>query len=385
MGKPRVVFPFVEAGFGHIMTERSICDAFEKKYGEYFEIIRSNFYTESGSEPMKQFEQMLCQQVRWYNKCHFYGYLNIVAMNVFGTKIASDFVMKKVIKGAYQHCMQHMEELQPDVVVSTHWATNYYAENLKNKPYTVTYIPDAHANALFRYPCDLSMISMPEGYAAALKYKKRHSEENMKLVPLAIRQAAFEVERDKKKLRQKLGHDDKFTVYLTEGGYGVGLTEKLCEMLLEEDLPITIIAVCGKNPEMHARLTKLKQEKSKGNTSFYPYGFCENVLEMIASADLYLGKSGNGLMEPTFYGVPVIVTHSANTIEKLLAEHYVNYVKSAIRIFDAKKCVKFIKGALQGSGEYQKLKTFKVDLSRYGGEGIADVLFEELNKKFHVK
>ena len=137
MGKPRVVFPFVEAGFGHIMTERSICDAFEKKYGEYFEIIRSNFYTESGSEPMKQFEQMLCQQVRWYNKCHFYGYLNIVAMNVFGTKIASDFVMKKVIKGAYQHCMQHMEELQPDVVVSTHWATNYYAENLKNKPYTV--------------------------------------------------------------------------------------------------------------------------------------------------------------------------------------------------------------------------------------------------------
>ena len=28
--KPRVVFPFVEAGFGHIMAERSIADAFEK-------------------------------------------------------------------------------------------------------------------------------------------------------------------------------------------------------------------------------------------------------------------------------------------------------------------------------------------------------------------
>ena len=31
--KPRVVFPFVEAGFGHIMAEKSIADAFEKKYG----------------------------------------------------------------------------------------------------------------------------------------------------------------------------------------------------------------------------------------------------------------------------------------------------------------------------------------------------------------
>jgi UDP-N-acetylglucosamine:LPS N-acetylglucosamine transferase len=309
----------------------------------------------------------------------------VLAMNVFGTKHASDFVMKKVVKGAYKDCMEHMQSLQPDAVVSTHWATNYYAEQMEKKPYTVMYVPDAHANALFRYPCDFGMISMPEGHARALKYKKRFNKDNFKLVPLAIRQAAFDVERDKKKLREKLGHDDKFTVYLTEGGYGVGLTEKLCEMLLEEDLPITIIAVCGKNPEMHARLQKLKAEKSKGNTSFYPYGFCENVLEMIASADLYLGKSGNGLMEPTFYGVPVIVTHSANTIERLLAEHYVSYVKSAIRIFDAKKCVQFIKGALQGSDEYQKLKNFKVDLSRYGGEGIADVLFEELNKKFHVK
>jgi UDP-N-acetylglucosamine:LPS N-acetylglucosamine transferase len=156
-------------------------------------------------------------------------------------------------------------------------------------------------------------------------------------------------------------------------------------MLLEEDLPVTIIAICGKNPEMHARLAKLKEEKSKGNTSFYPYGFCKNTLEMIASADLYLGKSGSGILEPAFFGVPNVVTHSANTLEKLIADHYVNEVKNAIRIFEAKKCVQFIKGAVQGSDEYQKLKNFKVDLSRYGGEGIADVLFEELNKKFHVK
>ena len=201
MGKPRIVFPFVEAGFGHIMTERSICDAFEKKYGEYFEIVRSNFYTESGSESMKKFQDLLCEQVRWYNKCHFYGNLSVLAMNVFGTKHASDFVMKKVVKGAYKDCMEHMQSLQPDAVVSTHWATNYYAEQMEKKPYTVMYVPDAHANALFRYPCDFGMISMPEGHARALKYKKRFNKDNFKLVPLAIRQAAFDVERDKKKLR----------------------------------------------------------------------------------------------------------------------------------------------------------------------------------------
>ena len=41
MKKIKVLFPFVEAGFGHIMTEKSICDAFEKKYGAVTEIVRS--------------------------------------------------------------------------------------------------------------------------------------------------------------------------------------------------------------------------------------------------------------------------------------------------------------------------------------------------------
>ena len=29
--KPRVVFPFVEAGMGHIMPQRSLVEAFERK------------------------------------------------------------------------------------------------------------------------------------------------------------------------------------------------------------------------------------------------------------------------------------------------------------------------------------------------------------------
>ena len=40
MYKPKVVFPFVEAGFGHIMTEKSVADAFEKKYGDLCEVER---------------------------------------------------------------------------------------------------------------------------------------------------------------------------------------------------------------------------------------------------------------------------------------------------------------------------------------------------------
>ena len=136
MKKLRIVFPFVEAGFGHMMTERSICDAFEEKYGEYFEIVRSNFFKEGLNDTLIKFEKSMGREVRNYNKCPLYAHLTIFLMDLFGTKIVSRFVMKQTTKGAYHESMKHMEELAPDVVVSTHWSTNYYAEKMEKKPFT---------------------------------------------------------------------------------------------------------------------------------------------------------------------------------------------------------------------------------------------------------
>ncbi len=380
--KVKVLFPFVEAGFGHIMATKSICDAFEKKYGEYCEVIRSQFFQETGSPAMKKFEDRLCDEVRKYNQHPVYGYCSLYVSDLFGPKISSWFVMEKLIKGAYEDSLAHMEELAPDAVVSTHWATNYYAEKMENKPYTVMYIPDSYAISMFRYPCDLLTIPIKEGYEKSLKrFKRRLNKDNFKKVPLAIRGEAYDICRDKKELRKKLGHDDKFTVYMAEGGYGIGLAEEICKRLVEEDLPISVIVICGKNPELYQRLSALK---SKGNLSLYPYGFCDNILEHIASADLYLGKGGSGLLEIAFFEVPIVVTHTANDIERLNEAHYVNTVKNAVSIYNAEKCVEFIKGALSGSEEYLELKSHVKPKEEFGGEGIADVIFEELNKKFKI-
>lgn len=380
--KIKVLFPFVEAGFGHIMTEKSICDAFEKKYGEYCEVIRSNFFQETGSKPMKKFEDRMCKEVHMYGTNRVYAEGSITAMNVFGPKVSSWFVMKRLVSGAYKDSVNYMDEINPDVVVSTHWASNYYAEKAKCKPMTIMHVPDAHINALFRYDADLVTISMREGYERALKFKRRFNEDNLKLVPCAIRQTAFDVNLSKEELRKKYGIDDKFTIFMIDGAYGLGMGESLCNRLIEEDLPVNIIIICGKNPEKEARLKALK---SKGNTTIYPHGFCENPMEFIALSDLYLGKSGNGLMEAAFFGVPIVVTYSANTIERLIAEHYVTYIGDAVRMFKAEKVLEFIKGALNGSPEYQRLKSNIKPRSDFGGEGIADVLFEEINKRFHLK
>lgn len=381
MRKIRVLFPFVEAGFGHIMTERSIADAFEKKYGDYCEIIRSNFYRESGSEPMGRFEDSLCNEVRKYNKNIAYGYANTLLLKLCGPRLASWFVMRALVPGAYKDSMKYMEELAPDAVISTHWATNYYAEHMENKPYTVMHVPDAHINELFSYPCDFSTISMKEGYESALKNKRRFNPDNLALVPIAIRNEAFDITESASELRQRYGYPDRFTIYITEGGYGIGMGEELCKRLIELDLPINVIMACGKNPELYERLSALK---TKGNLAFYPYGFTEKALELIAMSDLYLGKSGNGPLEPAFFNVPIVITHSANNIEKLIADHYVSYRKCAVRIFEIDKAIEFIKESLNGSEEYRALKANRVPRECYGGEGIADIIFAKLDERFHL-
>ena len=382
MKKVKVLFPFVEAGFGHIMTEKSIADAFEKKYGDYCEVIRCNFFQESGSLPMKKFEDRLCKEVHIYGKSRFYAQGSIFMMNLFGSKISSWFVMRALVRGAFKDSVKYMEELDPDVVISTHWASHYYAKFSSKKPMCIMHVPDAHANALFRYDADLTTISMKEGYERALRFKRRFNEDNLKLVPCAIRNQAYEVKGTKQEIRKRLGHDDKFTIFIIEGGYGIGMAERLCNRIIEEDLPISVNVICGKNPELTERLKALK---SKGNTSLYVYGFCENPLELIASSDLYLGKSGNGLMEAAFFGVPIVVTRSANDIERLIAEHYVSEIKDAVRIFNLEKCLEFIKGAIGGSEQFEELKKHIKPREEFGGEGIADAIFEKINEKYNLR
>jgi len=207
MKKIKVLVPFAEAGFGHVMAARAIADSLEKRYSDYFAVERIDFFKNYG-EPLAAFEKRMRYEVVRYNKDPAYGFINTFAMDVFGNT-GMDFVMKRIVKGAFEDGVKRMEELSPDVVVSTHWATDYYAEHMNNKPFTVMYGPDAHLNPFFCYKCDLDMISVPSGYEKAMKLGRRFNEDNLKLVPTAIRKEAFDIAKtDKRELRKKLGISD---------------------------------------------------------------------------------------------------------------------------------------------------------------------------------
>ena len=382
MYKPKVVFAFVEAGMGHIVPERSIADAFEEKYGAYTRIVRSNFYSESGKKPLIRFEKMLCDNVKMYNNCQLYGYNSLSVMNLLGPRLTSELIMK-FIPHAHKYATMHVDELQADMFLSTHWSTAYYVANSNSKPINVSYVPDVEIIPLCCYPNDMTLVSARSGYERALKhYPKRFNSDNLALVPFAIRKEAFSVPLDKKINRRNLGFDEnKFTVVLFDGGYGIGKMGSVTEILAQSDLDITLVPVCGKNRKLYDRLKDIKPSPS---VDLRVYGFSDRILEILGAADIFLGKSGaSSVAEPCFFGVPEIITSYATQMEQHNAHYYIDYVGNAVAIFNPKKAAEKVKFFYHNRDELEKLaQKARAYHDNYGSEKTADVMWGLLQKKF---
>ena len=81
MTKPRVIFPFTEAGLGHIMPMRSIADEFERLYGDRVDVVRSEFFTEGGNERLMSYEKHLHDEVVKHNEHSLYGWFATFSMD----------------------------------------------------------------------------------------------------------------------------------------------------------------------------------------------------------------------------------------------------------------------------------------------------------------
>lgn len=381
MKKIRVLFPYAEAGMGHIIPLKSIKEAFENKYGDQFEVIDTYFFSEKNIPSLVKFNDLLCKEVRKHNTHKWYGHGSTLAMNICGTRFSSAYVMRCKVRHCFEDSVKLLEEYEPDVVVSSHWATNYYAEHMSKKPLTVMYSPDVIVNKLFQYKCDLVLTPIDTGYYIAMKNKRRFNDGNLKLVNTAIRNEAFGVDTDKVNQRIKLGLDpNKFTVCLTDGGYGIGKIEKITMLCLEKNLPINVIAVCGKNEELYNRLSSLK---INGNTNVLAVPFKPTILDYIAASDLFIGKSGaNAIAEAVFFAVPVIVSKTATVIETNNAKYYVNDVGCAIRMSSPEKMVEKIEHYLTDKTELETMHNNALKIHQnFGAEKCADEIYNLIMRR----
>ena len=381
--KPRVLFPYVEAGKGHIVPEHTVCEAFRRKYGDRAEVVESKFFSETGNVNMQKTEKLFTKAVQQQNRSPVLSALCKIGNTIAGNTFALYVLLSMTISGRKTNplAVEHMEELDAHVIYTTHWSIPYYVNQMKGAhPHTICFCPDVLSNGAFDVDCNDFLISGDKGYRRVVR-NRMYAGGSVTKIPFPMREEIADYRSREKKLaiRKEMNiPEDEFVVLLCDGGYGMARMEKTVTHLLALGKPMTLIALCGTNDALFERLSTVQPPEG---IRLIPVAFTDRVLEYLAASDLFVGKSGaNSMAEPAALAIPIIVTKCITYIERGIKNYYVRDLRGALYIPSslaaAKKIVHFSEHRDELKKYRDRLAAVQSDV--YNAEATADLIWQRV-------
>lgn len=120
-------------------------------------------------------------------------------------------------------------------------------------------------------------------------------------IPVSLR---FRLQGRKKEFRKKEGLDEeRFTLLITSGSFGLGPTAEVLRALREFGHSIQVIVVCGRNQALRQNL-----EKESYPFQIKLYGYVSHMDELMEASDLLIAKPGGATTAESFAkGIPMVV------------------------------------------------------------------------------
>ena len=229
-----------------------------------------------------------------------------------GLRFLSDkFNLRRLIK--------HIEELKPELIISTHFLSSELVIYLKEKgrinSKIVSVVTDFGVHFIWGK-------SGADKYTTATEKTKEElarfgvQEELIEVLGIPVREQFFR-QLDKNSLKQKFNIKEGFTALIMTGAIGAGPIEQIVESLYRE---INVIVVCGNNKHLFDRL------QSKDYSSVKVLGFVDNIDEYMAASDVLITKAGGltiseaitkNLPMVFFFLVPGQETNNARIMQEL--------------------------------------------------------------------
>ena len=383
MKKKKVVVTFCEAGQGHIVTAQSIAESLEKKYGDKVDVVRDYIFRDSNDKALIKYEKFSIKEVYRANNNKLHLATQLVAMKVFGEKTSLNFVYSTVFKKITDKITDKFVKMNADMIVSTYFVPYHIACRAKKKGLisstVVAYDPDHNVHGWWDRRGDLFIVNNPFAAKEAIKQKK-FNPEVVKTVHFMARQQIVDANESKDFYRKKLGiPQNKFAVILADGAYAAARMEEFTDELLKTDLPITILAVCGKNERVYKKYTEFKDIKP--NITFIPLPFLTNIEEYLKASDLYITKAGpNAITDSIFMGTPIITNFYSGEIEKKSSELFTKYYKVGVYEPNKIKARKLVEEYIKNPHLLDEFRenTKQLDKTKNGADEIADLLAEKL-------
>jgi processive 1,2-diacylglycerol beta-glucosyltransferase len=190
-----------------------------------------------------------------------------------------------------------LEETQPAVTVCTHFLPAKIISWLVRKGRLATRL------AVVVTDLDIHAMWLCENeeahYFVAIDETRAHLEElgvpaervTVSGIPI---HPAFAAPKDPAAMRGKHGlRRDGTVILVSAGGFGVGKIDALLTSLLKLRHEAQVVAICGRNAELKARLERVAADAGRGTrVAVKVVGYTTAMDEYMAAADLVVGKPG---------------------------------------------------------------------------------------------
>ena len=189
-----------------------------------------------------------------------------------------------------------LRQHQPDLIVCTHFLPAEIVSWLKAKERLssrqVIIVTDFDVHAMW-------LVHHYEHYFVAIEEARVYLEalgipaEKITVSGIPI-DPVFGRVKDKQAMRAKHGlAPDRTTILLSAGGFGVGSVDALIAALMPLHQRAQVVAICGRNEELHKRLSRQASRlKEDATVLVKPFGYTNEMDELMTASDIVLGKPG---------------------------------------------------------------------------------------------
>ncbi|MGL5722726.1 MAG: glycosyltransferase [Brevinema sp.] len=313
MAKKRVVIAYTNTGSGHKTPAEAVALALEEKYPGKYDIILSDFFADAGQI---SFNKMICDAWDWLLARPRLNFFNILLTSMLAPSMHK--FLPTFYRKAWEGGMEYLKKLNPDVVFTTH----FYCQNVAvdaRKRYNlhypvITLNPDSFETfALWDKRGDLFMVNSDQARNRALHWG--HHPNRTIIVPQALRKSFDPSQIPSKAFaRKQLELADYFTLFLSDGGQGIGIMLPVVKKLIASGETLNAICICGRNEKLYNELSALKSHGGAVHLSVYRY--TDQIATLLAASDVFVGKGGPAsVIEASKMGLPVVITYMVNTAE----------------------------------------------------------------------
>jgi UDP-N-acetylglucosamine:LPS N-acetylglucosamine transferase len=214
---------------------------------------------------------------------------------------------------------------QPDIIICTHFLPAEIISWLKAKQRLSTpqaiVVTDMDVHAMW-------LCHHFEHYFVAIDETRAHLEklgiaaEKITVSGIPI-DPVFAGAFDKRAMRDKHGFaQDKTTILISAGGFGVGAIQHLVTALVDLQHPAQVVAVCGRNEELKRELEQTAARLPSSRVAINVVGYTKEMHELMAASDILLGKPG-GLTtsEALAMGLAFVIVNPIPGQEERNADH----------------------------------------------------------------